>query len=108
MCNGQLKTKNGKNFVVEEEHQTSCLFLNVLQDMVIGKEQKLIAFCDMMQNLFNEFCLIDYVPRFRKSLEKNEVSSNKMLPSSKETTLLCFFFENQRPRLKMHFKSSRL
>ncbi len=38
--------------------------------------------------------------------KQNEVSLNKMLPSSKETTLLCFFFVNQRHGLKMHFKSS--
>jgi hypothetical protein len=101
-----LKTKNGKNFVVEEQHQP-CLFFNVLHDLVIGNEQKFTTFCDKMQNHFNETCPIDYALRLKGLWKQNEVSSNKIFPSSKETTLLCFFFVNQGHGLKMHFKSFR-
>ncbi len=91
LCNGQLKEKNGKNFVVEKEHQTCCLFLNVLQDLVIGKEQKFITFCDTMQNHFNESCLIDYVPRFGLSLETNWSVINQNVTKFKGNYPIVFF-----------------
>ncbi len=80
---------------MEEEHQPCCLFFNVLHDLVIGNEKKFTTSCDTMQNHFNELLLLIMLQDLEGLWKQNDVSLNKMLPSSKETTLLCIFFVNQ-------------
>jgi hypothetical protein len=64
-----LKTKKGKNFVVNEERQLCCSFLHVLQDPMIGNGQKFAMFWNRVQNYFSESCPTSCTPRFARSLE---------------------------------------